>query len=74
MASSLPPNVTAELGQLLSSLTSPDNNIRSVAEKSLNDDWISGEKEKQEVLLVGLAEQAVLADNNTVSCETKETV
>lgn len=67
MASSLPSNVTVELGQLLSSLTSPDNNIRSVAEKSLNDDWIGGEKEKQEVLLVGLAEQAVLADNNTVS-------
>lgn len=65
--SSLPEHITSELSQLLSSLTSPDNNIRSAAEKSLNQDWIGGGKEKQEVLLVGLAEQSVYAESNTVS-------
>ncbi|CAN6614779.1 importin subunit beta-3 [Trichomonascus vanleenenianus] len=53
------PEVTESLYQLLSSLTSADNQVRSAAERSLNQDWISGGQEKREVLLMTLAQQAV---------------
>ncbi|BFZ56430.1 importin subunit beta-3 [Savitreella phatthalungensis] len=45
----------ADLVTLLSALTSVDNNVRTQAEKSLNEEWIA---QRPDVLLVGLAEQA----------------
>ncbi|KAF9892724.1 hypothetical protein FE257_001126 [Aspergillus nanangensis] len=50
----LPPEVHSALSQLLSALTTPDNNIRTQAEEQLNNDWIQG---RPDVLLMGLAEQ-----------------
>lgn len=56
--SSLPPEALQALQQLLSSLMSPDNAIRSSAESSLNNEWVNGGPERAEMLLLGLAEQA----------------
>lgn len=63
--SSLPPNVLEALGQLIQGLTAGDNTIRQAAEQSLNKEWIGGGRERQELLLVGLAEQAISGDNHT---------
>lgn len=52
--SQLPPQAAAHLEQVLPALASPDNNIRSAAEKSLNDEWVAKEPD---LLLTGLAEQ-----------------
>ncbi|KAK7416969.1 importin subunit beta-3 [Neonectria punicea] len=52
--SMLPPDVHAELNQLLQALQSPDNTIRSQAEEHLQNNWTST---RPEVLLMGLAEQ-----------------
>ncbi|KAI7778879.1 hypothetical protein LA080_001570 [Diaporthe eres] len=49
----LPPEITAELGQLIQGLQSPDNSIRSQAEEALANNWTST---RPEVLLMGLAE------------------
>lgn len=49
----LPPEITAELGQLIQGLQSPDNNIRSQAEEALANNWTNT---RPEVLLMGLAE------------------
>jgi importin-5 len=51
--SMLPPEITAELGQLIQGLQSPDNSIRSQAEEVLANNWTST---RPEVLLMGLAE------------------
>lgn len=50
----LPPDVHAELTQLLQALQSADNSIRSQAEDHLQTSWTST---RPEVLLMGLAEQ-----------------
>lgn len=59
----LPPDVHAELTQLLQALQSPDNGIRSQAEEHLQSNWTST---RPEVLLMGLAEQIQGAGDNAV--------
>lgn len=49
----LPPEITAELGQLIQGLQSPDNTLRSQAEEALANNWTNT---RPEVLLMGLAE------------------
>lgn len=51
--SMLPPEITAELGQLIQALQSPDNTIRAQAEDALANNWTNT---RPEVLLMGLAE------------------
>ncbi|KAI0205993.1 armadillo-type protein [Astrocystis sublimbata] len=50
----LPPEVAAELNQLLQALQSPDNSVRSQAEEHLQNNWTAT---RPDVLLMGLAEQ-----------------
>lgn len=59
----LPPEVHAELTQLLQALQSPDNNIRSQAEEHLQNSWTNT---RPEVLLMGLAEQVQAASDTPV--------
>ncbi|KOS23432.1 Importin subunit beta-3 [Escovopsis weberi] len=59
----LPPDVHAELTQLLQALQSPDNGIRSQAEEHLQNNWTGT---RPEVLLMGLAEQIQGAEDNAV--------
>jgi importin-5 len=59
----LPPEVHAELTQLLQALQSPDNGIRSQAEEHLQSNWTSS---RPEILLMGLAEQIQGAGDNAV--------
>ncbi|KAF2737961.1 importin subunit beta-3 [Polyplosphaeria fusca] len=54
----LSPEVHSELATLLKGLQSPDNVERTNAEQQLNDVWLAG---RPNVLLVGLSEQAQLA-------------
>lgn len=49
----LPAEITAELGQLIQGLQSPNNEIRSQAEEALTSNWTNT---RPEVLLMGLAE------------------
>ncbi|PSR77228.1 armadillo-type protein [Coniella lustricola] len=51
--SMLPPEITAELGQLIQGLQSPNNDIRTQAEEALANNWTNT---RPEVLLMGLAE------------------
>ncbi|KAF5677303.1 importin subunit beta-3 [Fusarium heterosporum] len=57
----LPPDVHAELSQLLQALQSPDNSSRSQAEEHLQNNWTTT---RPEVLLMGLAEQIQAAGDN----------
>lgn len=50
----LPPDLHAELVQLLGALQSADNSIRAPAEAHLADNWTAT---KPEMLLMGLVEQ-----------------
>ncbi|KAH8887044.1 ARM repeat-containing protein [Thozetella sp. PMI_491] len=50
----LPPEITAELTQLLLALQSRDNTVRTQAEEHLQNNWTAT---RPEVLLMGLAEQ-----------------
>ena len=59
----LPPDVHAELTQLLQALQSSDNTIRSQAEEHLQNSWTAA---RPEVLLMGLAEQIQGAGDNAV--------
>lgn len=59
----LPPDVHAELTQLLQALQSSDNSIRSQAEEHLHNTWTAT---RPEVLLMGLAEQVQGAGDNAV--------
>lgn len=59
----LPPEVHAELTQLLQALQSPDNNIRSQAEEHLQNSWTNT---RPEVLLMGLAEQVQAASDTPI--------
>ncbi|KAK7202624.1 armadillo-type protein [Myxozyma melibiosi] len=61
--SSLPPEASTALITLLASLTSADNAVRSNAETSLNEEWIA---QRFEILMVGLAEQTVVASEPSV--------
>ncbi|CAH2351337.1 importin subunit beta-3 [[Candida] railenensis] len=54
--SALQPEVHAALTQLVTSLSSSDNSVRSAGEKSLDTEWTK--KENVEMLLIFLAEQA----------------
>lgn len=49
----LPPEITAELGQLIVGLQSPNNEVRTQAEEILANNWTTT---RPEVLLMGLAE------------------
>jgi hypothetical protein len=62
--SSLPENVKTALQSLLRSLTSAQNEERSAAETALNRDWIGGGVDRIELLLAGLAEEAVSGAEN----------
>ncbi|KAM0427764.1 hypothetical protein ACHAPT_007220 [Fusarium lateritium] len=57
----LPPDIHAELSQLLQALQSSDNSIRSQAEEHLQNNWTLA---RPEVLLMGLAEQIQAAGDN----------
>ncbi|KAI1810595.1 armadillo-type protein [Poronia punctata] len=59
----LPPEVAAELTQLLQALQSPDNSIRSQAEDHLQNNWTAT---RPEILLMGLAEQTALAQTSSL--------
>ncbi|KAJ8131391.1 hypothetical protein O1611_g2236 [Lasiodiplodia mahajangana] len=59
----LPPEVSAELTQLLQALQSPDNSIRSQAEDHLQNSWTAT---RPEILLMGLAEQIAGAPDSTL--------
>lgn len=59
----LPQEVHAALTQLLTALSSPDNNVRSQAEEQLNTEWVAN---RPDVLLMGLAEQLSGADSSQV--------
>lgn len=60
----LPPQVHAELTELLQALQSSDNTVRSQAEDHLATNWTSA---KPEMLLMGLVEQIYGSNNITVS-------
>jgi hypothetical protein len=60
----LPPEVSAELTQLLQALQSPDNSIRSQAEDHLQTNWTAT---RPEILLMGLAEQIAGAPESSVT-------
>jgi importin-5 len=60
----LPPQVHAELTELLQALQSSDNTVRSQAEDHLATNWTST---KPEMLLMGLVEQIYGSNNITVS-------
>ncbi|KAI1175298.1 armadillo-type protein [Nemania sp. FL0916] len=59
----LPPEVSAELTQLLQALQSPDNSIRSQAEDHLQTNWTAT---RPEMLLMGLAEQTAGAPESSL--------
>lgn len=59
----LPPEVHAELTQLLQALQSADNVIRAQAEEHLQNNWIGS---RPEVLLMGLVEQFSSSPDSTV--------
>lgn len=66
----LPPDVHAELNQLLQALQSSDNTIRSQAEEHLQNNWTGS---RPEVLLMGLAEQVQGAGDNAVGFNPPKT-
>ena len=59
----LPPQVHAELAELLQALQSSDNNVRSQAEDHLTTNWTNT---KPEMLLMGLVEQIHGSNDTTV--------
>lgn len=59
----LPPDVHAELAQLLDALQSSDNSVRSQAEEHLANNWTTT---KPEMLLMGLVEQIQGSNDATV--------
>lgn len=60
----LPAEVHSALDQVLQALQNTDNNVRSQAEKTLNDDWIN---QRPDMLLMGLAEQMQGSQDDGVS-------
>ncbi len=63
--SSLPADASLALKNLLQSLSAADNEVRSQAENSLNSEWLK--PERLEILLVGLAEQSIIGEDDSVS-------
>ena len=59
----LPPDVHAELAQLLDALQSSDNSVRAQAEEHLTNHWTAT---KPEILLMGLVEQIQGSNDATV--------
>lgn len=59
----LPPDVHAELAQLLDALQSSDNSVRSQAEDHLATNWTTP---RPEILLMGLVEQIHGSNDATV--------
>jgi len=53
VSSLVPPDVVSQLNQVLSNLVSNDNNLRSSAEKQLNEQWIA---QQPDLLLLSLAQ------------------
>lgn len=68
--SMLPPEVNAELAQLLQALQSSDNNIRSQAEEHLQNNWNGT---RPDVLLMGLAEQIASSPDTSVCYDLPHT-
>ena len=62
----LPPDALSSLNALLENLISSNNDARTEAEKTLNESWILGGETQRSLLLVGLADQSVLAATPTV--------
>lgn len=60
----LPAEVHSALDQILQALQSTDNNVRSQAEKNLNEDWLN---QRPDMLLMGLAEQMQGSQDEGVS-------
>lgn len=60
----LPPEINAELAQLLQALQSAENNIRSQAEDHLHTNWTAS---RPEILLMGLVEQIAASNDASVS-------
>ncbi|GMM33500.1 Pse1 protein [Saccharomycopsis crataegensis] len=63
MSSSLPGDVHMTLSRIIEGLISSDNQVRSQAEKALENDWFTSTG--VEMLLLFLAEQAVSGDSET---------
>lgn len=63
--SALPEEVNRTLLQIVQAFASPDNQIRSVAEKALSEEWIT--ENNIEYLLTFLAEQAAFSQDTTVA-------
>ncbi|CAI4048993.1 importin PSE1 SKDI_13G4390 [Saccharomyces kudriavzevii IFO 1802] len=63
--SALPEEVNSTLLQIVQAFASPDNQIRSVAEKALSEEWIT--ENNIEYLLTFLAEQAAFSQDTTVA-------
>lgn len=61
----LPPGVYDTLGQLLQTLQSTNNTIRSAAEQQLNDDWTYS---RPDVTLMGLVEHMQGSSDSSVKC------
>lgn len=64
----LPAEVHSALDQVLQALQNTDNNVRSQAEKTLNDDWIN---QRPDMLLMGLAEQMQGSQDDGVSFSSR---
>jgi importin-5 len=60
----LPADMQGALAQLLQALQSRENNIRSQAEDQLTNEWLAN---RPDVLLMGLAEQIQLGQDEQVS-------
>ena len=60
---SVPPEISAELAQLLQALQSADNNVRSQAEDYLQNNWTAT---RPEMLLMGLVGQIAGSQDATV--------
>lgn len=60
----LPPEVHSALNELLIGLQAADNVARTLAEERLNTEWVQG---RPDVLLMGLVEQMIGAEDPTVS-------
>lgn len=60
----LPPEVHANLQQLLQGLQSNDNALRTQAEEQLNTQWVN---QRPDMLLMGLAEQMQGSQDEGVS-------
>jgi hypothetical protein len=68
---SVPPEIGAELAQLLQALQSADNNVRSQAEDYLQNNWTAT---RPEMLLLGLVAQIAGSHDATVRLPLRTTL